>query len=140
MQQDHIKPDDIAAPIDIRLIPAAALTGAVCFLGPILPINWVQRIPWLLGCIGVVTLLIVVCLRQSRGKRMVQGVLLLSIACWAATPAAVVVQHQQTAAEASGWLNFVDTLGTARMSVRLVSDPVERDGPFGTRWFVTADV
>ena len=135
-----MKPDDIAAPIDIRLIPAAALTVAVCFLGPELPFDWVRRLPWILGCIGVLALFVVMCFRRSAGKRLAHSVLLVSIACWAATPAAVVVQHQRAAAEASGWLDFVDTLGTARMAVRLATDPVERDGPFGASWFVTADV
>ena len=140
MQQDHIKPDDIAAPIDIRLIPAAVLTVLVCLIGPELSIAWVQRVPWILGFLGVLTLSVVACFRKSRGKRIVQGVLLLSIACWTATPAAVMVQYQQTTAQTSGWLDFVDTQGTARMSVRLATDPVKRDGPFGTSWFVTADV
>ncbi|GAA4109781.1 ComEC/Rec2 family competence protein [Enteractinococcus coprophilus] len=37
-------------------------------------------------------------------------------------------------------MNFVSALDTARMSVRLVTDPVEREGPFGNNWFVTAEV
>lgn len=140
MQQEHIKPDDIAAPIDIRLIPAAALTATVCFVGPGLSFEWVQRIPWILAGIGVLTILGFFCCRHIPRKRVLYGMLVLSIACWVATPAAVVVQSQRTAAEASGWLDFVNALDTARMSVRLVTDPVERQGPFGTRWFVTAEV
>ncbi len=136
----HIKPDDIAPPIDIRLVPAAGLTAGLCFFGPSLPIAWVHRLPWMLLTLGIFTILVVLGFRNTHRKRILHVILLLSIASWAATPAAVVVQQQRSAAESSGWSDFVEGLGSARISVRLVTDPVAREGPFGTSWFTNADV
>lgn len=140
MTYPHIKTDDIAPPIDIRLVPAAALTAAVCFLMPALPMTWVQRIPVLLLVTGALYTMIMIMIRPHRKRRIFHLVVMLSIACWAATPAAFAVQHQTIAAEKSGWLDFVGEQGTAKMSVAIVTDSVARDSPFGTNWFVTADV
>lgn len=140
IEHDHIKPDDIAAPIDIRLIPAATLTAGVCFLIPMLPMFWVRWIPVALPFIGGIAALVLWFFRSSKKRRLVNLGLIFTIACWMATPAACIVQHQRIAAEDSGWLQLVEDLGTARMSVQLVTDPVERDSPFGPNWFVTAKV
>lgn len=101
---------------------------------------WVQWLPIILPGLGGLTVLGIALARSSKKRRIVHVALLVAIACWMATPAAFLVQHQRVAAEESGWLEFVDDLGTANMSVQLVTDPVERDGPFGPNWFVTADV
>lgn len=140
IEHEHIKPDDIAAPIDIRLIPAAALTAAICFVMPVVPVIWVHWTPMSLPLIGGATMLVLWFFRSARKSRMLNLALIISIACWMATPAAFVVQHQRIAAEDSGWLQFVEELGTARISAQLATDPVERDGPFGPSWFVTANV
>lgn len=134
----HIKPDDIAAPVDIRLVPAAGLTAAVCLLGPRLPPWATPWVPMNLVLSGLAAVLLIACLR--RRNRVVQWLLILALACWLATPAALLTNHQRGAAETSGWTTFTHSLGTAKMSVELVSDPVERDGPWGISWFVTAEV
>lgn len=140
MTYPHIKADDIAPPIDIRLVPAAAMTGAVCFLMPSLPIPWVQRLPVLLPFLGALCIIIAIVVRPQKKQRIVHLVVIMSIACWAATPAAFAVQQQTIAAETSGWFDFVDAQGTAKMSVAIVTDSVARESPFGTSWFITADV
>lgn len=140
MTYSHIKTDDIAPPIDIRLVPAAAMTAAICFVVPTLPMTWVPRIPLLLPLVGVLSILLIIALRHTCKPRLVHLVLLLSIACWAATPAALAVQQQRMAAEASGWLDFVAAQGSARMSVHIITDPVVRQSSFGENWFITAEV
>lgn len=140
MPQQHMKPDDIAAPIDIRLVPGAALTVLICFVSPSLPHAHIRCLPWILVAVGTLTVVSCLGFRRIHRSRIAHGLLLASIACWSALPATVVVQQQRDAAQESGWLDFVEGLGTARMSVSLVTDPVERDGPFGSSWFVTADV
>ena len=138
MRTDHIKPDNIAAPIDIRLVPAAGLTAAVCWASPLLPGWWSQHLPFFLVSIGLITVILIVCFR--RNQHTVHSLLIVSIACWLATPAAVLTHQQQLAAAESGWTDFVTAQDSANMSVRIVTDPVEREGPFGPQWFVTADV
>lgn len=134
----HIKPDDIAAPVDIRLVPAAGLTAAVCLISPRLT-SWAAHFVLLaLVLSGVVAVILIACIR--RRNRWVQWLLILGLACWLATPAALVTNQQRVAAETSGWSSFTKSLGTAKISAQLASDPVERDGPWGTRWFVTAEV
>ena len=138
MDTDHIKPDDIAPPIDIRLIPAAGLTALVCLIVPSMPVDWAQYVPLILMLAG--SLAIVPIRSLHRRYKLRQSVLILAIACWLATPAACLSYQQSMAAELSGWNDFVDDLGTSEISVRLVTDPVAREGPFGTSWFVTAEV
>lgn len=140
IEHDHIKPDDIAAPIDIRLIPAAILTFCVCLYIPELPMFLVQWVPFILVTMGATTTLILWSLRSSQKRRLVNFALIFAIACWMASPAAFLVQHQRIAAQNSGWSQFVEELGTAKISAKLATDPIEREGPFGTNWFVTADV
>lgn len=138
MSTRHIKPDDIAAPIDIRLVPAAGLTAAVCFVMPQMSSAWAQYLPLLLVLVGTSAVVFIASFR--RRNSFVYCILLLAIACWLATPAAFLTHQQRIAAEESGWSDFISDSGTATMSVRLVTDPVERDGPFGANWFVTAEV
>lgn len=138
MRTDHIKPDDIAAPVDIRLVPAAGLTAAVCLVGPELPPGWSQHLPVVMILVGLVA--VAVHFRLRRRHRIARGILIVAMSCWLATPAALLTNQQLVAAETSGWAEFTRSAGTAKMSVRVVSDPVEREGPFGTNWFVTAQV
>src|SRR5699024_88337 len=132
------KPDDIAPPIDIRLIPAAGLTALVCLYVPSMPVDWSQYVPLMLMLGGSLAIVPIRFLHQRYKLR--QRALILAIACWLATPAAFLSSQQSPAAELSGWNEFVDDLGTSEISVRLVTDPVAREGPFGTNWFVTAEV
>lgn len=138
MTTNHIKPDDIAPPIDIRLVPAAVITASVCLLIPKLPPKYSSAVPWLLMFVGAGAILAMWLFRRRKGG--LQAALIIAIACWLATPAALLSQQQQMAAEASGWTELVSELGTAQLSVHLVTDPIARDGPFGTTWFVTAQV
>lgn len=138
MHTAHIKPDDIAAPIDIRLVPAAGLTATVCLLGPGLSSWWSQHLPIVLLLVGLVA--VGAAFRLRRHTRIGRGMLIVAITCWLATPAALLTHHQFVAAETSGWTDFTNSMGTAKMSGRIVTDPVEREGPFGTNWFVTAEV
>ena len=140
MEHDHIKPGDIAPPLDIRLIPAAILTFCICFYIPEFPMFWVNWVPAILVLMGAITTLALLFFRFSKKRRLVNFALIFAIACWMATPAAFLVQQQRIAAEDSGWLQFVEDLGTAKISAKLSTDPVERQGPFGTNWFVTANV
>lgn len=112
----------------------------MCFAIPALPMVWVRWLPIMLPVIGVITILILWFARSSQKRRWLNIGLLVALACWLATPAAFVVQQQRVAAEESGWLAFVEELGTARLSAQLVTDPVERDGPFGPSWFATVEV
>lgn len=139
-QYKHVKPDDVAPPIDIRLIPAAVLTATICLAIPSLPMGWVRWLPLGLPLLGGITIVVLWLIRASGKRRLVNIALLISIACWLATPAAFVVQHHRMAAEESGWLTFVEELGTARISGQLATDPVERDSPFGPTWFATVEV
>lgn len=139
-QPEQIKPDDIAPPIDIRLVPAAVLTAVICLILPVLPLTWVRWLPVLLPIAGGITIGLLWCFRKAQQRQLFSLALLIAIACLVATPAAFVVQQQRMAAEESGWLTFVEQLGTARMSAELASDPVEREGAFGPSWFVTVEV
>lgn len=139
-QPEQIKPDDIAPPIDIRLVPAAILTGLICLAIPVLPLAWVRLLPILLPIIGGLTMVVLLCIRRMQKQRLFSLALLVAIACWLATPAAFVVQQQRMAAEGSGWLAFIEEFGTARMSAQLATDPVERESPFGPSWYVTVEV
>ncbi|GAA2034443.1 ComEC/Rec2 family competence protein [Yaniella flava] len=136
----HIKPDDVAAPIDIRLLPAAALTAIVCLTLPTASMAWVRWLPVVLPILGGVAVLGVALARKASKRRVVNVTLIVAIACWLATPAAFFVQQQRIAAEDSGWLEFVDELGTANISAQLVTAPVKREGPFVPSWYATADV
>ena len=85
----HIKPDDIAAPVDIRLVPAAGLTAAVCLLSPGLP-PWVaHHVPLTLILGGLIAMIFMVSIR--RRKRVGQWLLIVALACWLATPAALLL-------------------------------------------------
>lgn len=138
MDTRHIKPDDIAAPIDIRLVPAAALTAGACLVIPQLSPSWAHRVPLILVLVGIVAVIIIASSRRK--NNITHTVLIIAIACWLASPAAFLAHQQREAAQDSGWSDFVTDLGSATMSVRIVTDPVERDGPFGPNWFVTAEV
>ena len=140
MEHSHIKPDDIAAPIDIRLLPAAVLTITVCLALPQLPSSWSTYLPWALPLLGGAIIVVLWCARSVPSRRIFNILLLIAIACWLATPAAFVVQHQQNSAQESGWLEFTEGAGTARISGQLVTSPVERSGPFGQSWFATVEV
>ena len=140
IEHSHIKPDDIAAPIDIRLLPAAILTITVCLALPQLPDIWGTYLPWALPLLGGIIITVLWCCRSASTRRIFNTLLLIAIACLMATPAAFVVQHQQIAAQKSGWMEFIQEAGTARMSGHLVSSPVERSGPFGQSWFATVEV
>ena len=138
MHTEHIKPDDIAAPIDIRLVPAAGLTAGVCLVIPQLPPTWSHRVPIMLVLVGVIAVILIA--SYQRKNNFVHAVLIIAIACWLATPAAFLSHQQRAAAHESGWSDFTADLGSATMSVRILTDPVQRDGPFGANWFVSADV
>src|SRR5699024_5933984 len=45
-EYSHIKPDDISAPIDIRLLQATILNITVCLLLQLLPDSWGSCLPW----------------------------------------------------------------------------------------------
>lgn len=136
--QHPLKPDDIAPPIDIRLVPAAALTALVCLIVPTLPTDWSGYVLLMLATTAITTLVLTALLRRGRRPSHVLGMIV--IACWCALPAAGMTHHDQLAAVESGWHNFTQDLGSAKMSVTMLSDPVQRDGPFGSTWFVTAQV
>src|SRR5690625_7434390 len=104
MTYPHIKTDDIAPPIDIRLVPAAALTAAVCFLMPALPMTWVQRIPVLLLVTGALHTMSMIMIRPHTTRRIFHLMVMLSIASWAEPPAACAVHHQTLAAARAGRL------------------------------------
>lgn len=140
MATAHIKPDDIAPPIDIRLLPAVALTAGSCLFLPGLPLRWAQQAPQIVAGVAVLTLLLAALCRAGRLQRLTRMTVLLCLACWLALPATIMTQQQLWAAEASGWRALVESQGTARMSVRLETDPVQRAGPFGVSWHVTAQV
>ena len=78
MHTSHIKPDDIAAPIDIRLVPAAGLTAAVCYVGPQLSPSWSYRMGIILVLVGIVAVILIACYR--RRNNFVHGVLIIAIA------------------------------------------------------------
>jgi len=139
-EYSHIKPDDIAAPIDIRLLPATILTITVCLLLPQLPDSWGTYLPWALPLLGGTIIVALWFVRSARKRRIFNFLLLIASACWLATPAAFVVQHQQIAAQKSGWLEFTEEAGTARISGHLVTSPVERSSRFGPSWFATVEV
>lgn len=130
-EYSHIKPDEIAAPIDIRLLPATILTITVCLLLPQLPDSWGTYLPWALPLLGGTIIVALWFVRSARKRRIFNFLLLIASACWLATPAAFVVQHQQIAAQkAVGWSlqkrlepqEYRAILSPARLSAQADSD------------------
>src|SRR5699024_3860427 len=121
-------------------LPATILTITVCLLLPQLPDSWGTYLPWALPLLEGTIIVALWFVRSARKRRIFNFLLLIASACWLATPAAFVVQHQQIAAQKSGWLEFTEEAGTARISGHLVTSPVERSSRFGPSWFATVEV